>query len=130
MNYYVDTCIWRDYFEDRGDNLKPIGDFAFYFFKKTLENKDTLLFSSLVITELATYNFDFIKLSSFFGEIIKEVKISEKTNCTARAFSKLEKIPMGDAVHYILAKENNAILVSRDKHLLFFSNVKTPEELI
>ena len=35
--YYFDTCIWRDYFEDRKDKFRALGDLAFYLIKNTYE---------------------------------------------------------------------------------------------
>ena len=31
--YYLDTCIWRDYFENRSDKFRPLGDWAFSLIK-------------------------------------------------------------------------------------------------
>lgn len=27
--YYLDACIWRDYFENREDRFRPLGEWAF-----------------------------------------------------------------------------------------------------
>ena len=35
--FYLDTAIWRDYFEDRGDGTRPIGEFAFQFLRNRAE---------------------------------------------------------------------------------------------
>jgi hypothetical protein len=55
--YYVDTNIWLDFLESRGSYLKPYGEFAFQFFKKCIQRKDTILYSDLVLDEISVkYN--------------------------------------------------------------------------
>ena len=52
QKFYVDTNIWLDYFQNRSDGLRPLGEFAFLFFKKCIENKHTLIYSDLIENEL------------------------------------------------------------------------------
>lgn len=51
MKYYLDTCIWIDYWENRTDNLRPIGEFAFKFLN-SLEDDDIIYYSDFTIREL------------------------------------------------------------------------------
>jgi len=42
-------------------------------------------------------------------------------------------IPFGDAIHAVLARDNNALMITRDKHFYDLANeieIKKPEELI
>ena len=130
MKYYVDACVWLDYFEDRKDNLKPLGDFAFQFFKKCLKKHDKILFSKMVVFELKNNGLDFFQVSKDFDLIIEEVFPSKNDLNKIKQFSVEKQIPFGDAFHYILSKTNNAVLVSRDSHLLSFDETRFPEELI
>jgi len=50
--YYVDVCIWRDLKDDRTDRFRPLGEWAFRFFALVRINKDLVLYSDIVITEL------------------------------------------------------------------------------
>ena len=50
--YYLDTSIWRDYFENRNDGLRPLGEWAFELIKMIIRNKDLFLYSDVVIQEL------------------------------------------------------------------------------
>lgn len=87
--YYLDTSIWRDYFENRTDRFRPLGEWAFLFIKKAVQNSDLILYSG----------------------------------CLA----------FGDTLHTILARDNKAIMVTRDKHFYKLKDVvciKKPEELI
>ena len=50
--FYVDTNIWLDFAFDRKDNLRPLGELAFQFFKTCRKNKWRTLYSELVLKEL------------------------------------------------------------------------------
>lgn len=52
MKFYLDTNIWIDYFENRSDGLRPLGEFAFQFLKKVVETNSVIYYSDLVKTEL------------------------------------------------------------------------------
>ena len=44
--YFLDTCIWRDFYEDRfGKTGRPLGKYASNLFMKILKNKDKIVFS-------------------------------------------------------------------------------------
>ncbi len=51
--YILDTCIWRDFYEDRfSKSGKPFGKYATDLFMKILKNKDNIFFSESLIREL------------------------------------------------------------------------------
>ena len=50
MKYYLDTCIWRDYFENREDKYRPLGEWEFRLIKKIIAEELEILFSDLIIT--------------------------------------------------------------------------------
>ncbi len=51
-NFYVDTGIWMDLAFGRKDNVRPLGELAFQFFKKCVRNKWLVIYSDAVIEEL------------------------------------------------------------------------------
>ena len=53
MRYYFDTCIWRDYFEDRSDGKKPLGELALAFLQEIVMNGDRIVISDMVREELS-----------------------------------------------------------------------------
>ncbi len=138
MKFYIDTCIWRDFYEARFSKKgNPIGDYATSFFKKVMKNKDFLLFSELNIEELLI-KYDKDEINYMLGilfriGILKRIQIKEEHRSKARRISLLKNIPNPDALHAILAKENRAILVTRDKHFRILKDtikIKKPEEII
>ncbi|MDO8537789.1 MAG: PIN domain-containing protein [archaeon] len=132
--FYVDTSIWRDYFEDRKDNMKPLGEFAFQFLKKCKEHNYTIIITNEVIKELLIdYSIEKINLafSSFKKETIF-VESTETQKFEARDFwiKSGKKFPIMDILHSITARDNNAVLTSRDHHFKEINIVESlaPEE--
>lgn len=134
--YYLDTCIWRDYFENRSDNLRPLGEWAFKLIKKIIFEEDIILYSGLVEEELGKdYSNEFIKeiFSIVPKQLLLKVNISDEQFIESIKISRKLKIPKKDALHAILAKDNKSILVTRDKHFYELKDeieILKPEELI
>jgi len=134
--FYVDTSVWRDYFEDRKDGLRPLGEFAFEFLKKCKREKSKIIVSDVVFEELSL---EFSKtqqemLLSEFEELIIRVLHSRKQE--QEAFSLLRKFnrafPLADVLHSVIARDESAVLVSRDFHFkqIGLVDVFLPEELL
>ena len=136
MKYYLDTCIWRDYFENRTDKFRPLGDWALRLINKIIEENCIFLYSETTLTELKEL-YSEKEIQNMFDivpqTLVIKVECSEKQFRDAVMFSKQFKIPCKDAIHAVLARDNGAVLVSRDKHffeLQFHVIIKKPEELI
>ncbi len=132
--YYLDTSIWVDYFEDRKDNLKPLGEFAYIFLKTCITKNNIIIYSELVIFELTSiYSYFPNKIFSSFEKIMCNSKISPKQIQEAEKISRERKIPFNDCLHAIIARDTNAMLITRDKHfnsLLDIVESLKPEEVI
>lgn len=136
QKYYLDACIWIDYFENRKDRFRPLGDWALDLIKKIIEENALILYSELVEEELSTrYSQRDIKailgITPFENRI--KVKISDFQIRESIHTSKKLNIPRKDALHAIIARDNNAILVTRDKHFQELQEkitIRKPEELI
>lgn len=50
--YYFDTCIWRDYFENRSDRFRPLGDWALDLINQVIQNDGFILYSDFIILEM------------------------------------------------------------------------------
>ncbi|MBW2990557.1 hypothetical protein KY348_02515 [Candidatus Woesearchaeota archaeon] len=54
--YIIDSCIWRDFYEDRvSKSGRPLGKYAFDLFFKILKRNDVILFSDALTGELRKY---------------------------------------------------------------------------
>ncbi len=135
--FYVDTAIWRDYYENREDNLRPIGEWAFAFLNKALSEKDIILYSHLIEEELRV-KYKQTEIDAIFSIIedtglLQKVEIGQIQIKEAAKLCKQKSIAFGDALHTILARDNNATLITRDRHfleLLHIAEIKKPEELL
>lgn len=129
--FYLDTAIWRDYFEDRGDGTRPLGEFAFQFLRKCGENNAVVFVSDVVVLEL---KIRFSKqqseeLFSSFENMITWLDASAKQTSKAREeWGKRNKaLPFKDVLHAIIARDNHAVLVARDNH--FFGSLSSIVEV-
>jgi rRNA-processing protein FCF1 len=133
QKFYLDTAIWRDYFEDRKDGIRPLGEFAFQFLKKCEKKGCKVLVSDTVVLELKVY-FPEEKVkqifSSFQGIIQNIVATEEQVSEAKTEWSERRKIvPFKDVLHAVLAKHHCAVLIARDNH--FFdelSSIAEPEK--
>jgi predicted nucleic acid-binding protein len=114
MKYYFDTCIWIDYFNERD---AYVVDVVF----KILSNY-TILVSELVFAELNKH-VDNLSLLGFKNIILVEIFDTQRKLATA--ICEARNIPFGDALHAIIARDNNAILITRDKHFLKLRDIAT-----
>ncbi|MBD3304155.1 PIN domain-containing protein [Candidatus Woesearchaeota archaeon] len=135
QKYYLDACIWIDYFENRKDRFRPLGEWALDLIKKIIEDDALILYSELVEEELST-RYSPREISAILNivpsEKLVKAEISDGQIRESMHISKQSNIPKKDALHAILARDNNAVLVTRDKHFqeLQKSNIiKKPEEI-
>lgn len=134
--YYLDTCIWIDYLENRSDKFRPLGEWAFGLIKKIIKNEDLFLITEKTIEELENV-IGQEETERMISTIPPQLKINIISKYSQKMKAKHLKerfnIPFGDALHIIIAEENKAIFVTRDEHFQDFSNyfeIKKPEELI
>ena len=119
----ADSNIFLDYYLDRKDHLLPLGEFAFQFVKKAVECKYLVLLCDLIMEELETA----MRLKQ---EQIKELVLSElrekqkilfiehdlELALNAKRIATERNLPVNDCMFALMAKTNNAIVVSRDRH--------------
>lgn len=130
--YLIDTCIWRDYYENRTDRFRPLGEWAFEFLRKiTITHQ--ILFPSVVEEELL------LNLNqNLVNDIIHDymaVRVSSSANQTAEAnrIERARNLPFNDVLIAIMARDSGAIVISRDHHfeqLMDIVIVKKPEDLL
>ncbi len=135
MVYYIDTSIWIDFLEDRhGHKNEPLGEFALKLFIQIKVKKYNLVLSDILIKELGSfYSIEEINgmMMPFKNQIVK-VYANKKQIFEAKTISKQRKLPIGDVLHAILARDNRLILVTRDKHFRDLEDITKcykPEEL-
>jgi len=134
--FYLDTSIWMDYFGARGDGIRPLGDLAFQFLKRCRADKSQVIVSDVVVKELETYmpgGKAEIAFSAFTDIILRITHTKEQADEAFAIRRKLNPaLPVYDILHSIIARDENAILVARDRHFweLGIAEVFLPEDLL
>jgi predicted nucleic acid-binding protein len=136
QKYYIDSCIWIDYLEDRKDRYRPLGEWALMLINKIIDEKNIVVISNHLINELKKALND-EKAKNAFSVIPKNlIEYMEFNYEHVRKASEIRKrfgIPKSDSLHWVLAAERNAILVTRENHfkpLKEIAKISKPEELI
>jgi predicted nucleic acid-binding protein len=139
VNYYFDTCIWRDHYENRfGPKGRPLGSYASKLFMQIMINEDIILFSDLLVKELkiAFDQKDVEEMLNILSmmNILRRIDISSEERSEAKKLSSDREVSFGDALHAVLARNNNAILVTQNekdfKKLIDISEYAKPEHLL
>lgn len=126
MKIYLDTNIYMDYFDGRNDYMRPLGEFAFQIFQRTLSCEFSIVISSSLLKELH-YNQYTDKIKELFEELEEKNKLII-AQCTsddvtfAEMLSKKRGSPFADTLHAVIAKRMQA-------EWLITRNVKDYEEL-
>lgn len=134
QKFYLDTNIWLDYFENRSDGLRPLGEFAFQFLKNCINSDCKIYYSNFVLFELKTKlsENDFFKKVDFAKENLVFIESTNENWKQAQILNKSANLHLADALHLVLAKNNSCILITRDKHFdsLELIEIKKPEEVV
>jgi predicted nucleic acid-binding protein len=134
--FYLDTSIWLDFFENRNEPNMPKGEWAKKLVKKIIQKGDLIVYSDLVLQELENERYSSFEVDNLFFELRQNLLYVESTLAEikrAKDLSFKREIPNGDALHALIARDNNSILVTLDRHFHTLSDivkVKKPQELI
>jgi predicted nucleic acid-binding protein len=133
--YCLDTSIYIDYFEDRSDRLRPLGEWAHMLLSLIESDGDILVISDLLREELEKRipKERIAELFESYGTAILEIEFTRKQFSEALIIARERDLPFKDVLYAIMARDNNAILVARDHHfegLLDISIPRKPEEII
>ena len=124
--YVIDTCIWRDFYENRFSfSGKPLGKYATDLFMKILKNKDTILFSIGLVWELKR-DYEEKEINDMLNllvmnKILVKIEITKEEHEEAKKLAQERDIPFIDSLNAIHARNHKAIMVSQDLH--FFKDL-------
>ena len=133
---YVDANVYLDYFYDRSDSLRPLGEFAYLVFKRAMSCEFRIAISPFLVYELekGVTKDKLDRLLTRLDNLDKLEWVFSDSGLKAEALNKarLLEIPWQDVLHALLAKKVGAdTVVTRDKHLfsIDFIESKFPENL-
>lgn len=136
---YLDTNIYLDYWGDRKDKLRPLGEFAYTVLRRSVECEFMILTSDLVLNELRGLIEDaeikevFSNLKESNKLVIEKVGDSD-VNMAKTLKKEYSEVPLPDLIHYCFAINRKVdVLVTRDAHFTLLSQdkikVRKPEEI-
>lgn len=121
--YLIDTCIWRDFYEDRLSKAgRPLGKYAADLFMKILKNNSRILFSESLLWELKK-DYDEKDVNDmlnllFMNKTLMWIEIKKEEYLEAKRLSQERSIPYADCLNAIHARNHKALMVSQDDHYL------------
>ncbi len=132
--YYWDANIWLDIYEKRG----YANEMATKLFKKIIITNGIIFYSDLIVDELKKVGYSQYEILQIFNiakpDHLKRAHIYKKQIDEARRVAKKNDVPEADALHAILARDNQFTLVSRDQKdfpkLRFIWPASLPEDLL
>lgn len=134
MRYYLDTSIWLDLFEERDEPGNPKARIAEKLLSNCIEEGILVLYSDNTLVELSRLGYSNPdELFKPFERILLFVESTKGIINRSIEIARLRNVPRRDVLHAFLARDNRAILVSRDKHFELLKDItkkKSPEELI
>lgn len=134
--YYFDTSIWLDFFENRDEPNLPKGKWARELVAKIIIEDKCIVYSDAIKDELIEQGYTTNELGSFFkplNRILVYVESTKKQFGKAKDLSQKRGIPVFDALHMLIARDNKALMVTRDLHfekLRDINKYKKPEDII
>lgn len=131
--YYLDTSVWIDFHEKRGKN----GEAALKLLTKIIEQDNILVYSDMTVKEFKQIGYSQNEINSILKiakpDHIKRIHINKEQREEAKKLASQRNIPKADALHAILARDNELQLIARDPHfkkLKDITNSKIPEDFI
>jgi predicted nucleic acid-binding protein len=135
-NYYFDTSIWMDIFENRkGFSGEPIGKYGRKLLATIILNNYHVVVSDETSKELSDYCGSFMvnALLTNLGKNILKVVFTDSEKEEALRTSQERNVPFGDALHAIIARDTHSVLIARDNHFRLLDDICPhfkPEDLL
>ena len=137
--YFIDTCVWRDFYENRKSKTgRKLGKEAANLFMKIIKNKKIIIYSESLIWELKKdYKKEEIESMLkflFLLKILRRIEITKDEYKEAKQLSSERNIPFVDCLNAIQSRNHQTQMVSQDKHfiqdLMDITKTKRPKEII
>jgi len=131
--FYIDTSIWIDFHEKRGEN----GEHALNLIIKTIKENSKIAYSDLIIKEFKHLGYSQDEINNILSiakpNNIKHIHIYREQIEEARNIARQRDVPNKDVLHAILCRDNSLQLITRDLHfekLKDIAKAGKPEDFI
>jgi len=135
QKYYLDTSIWLDFFENRNEPSLPKGDFAKVLIDKVIKEDSKIVYSDAVKDEIIKLGYNEQEIDKLLEPLkvsLIFVEFNKKQFGKAKDLSAKRDIPLLDALHALIARDNQCIMVTRDAHFNRLADIikhKKPEDI-
>jgi len=113
--FYFDTSIWIDIYDKRGEN----GEFAKKLLEKLISEDDVILYSDVVIVELKGLGFSDYEINQMMSiakpDNLQRIHSTKTQLQEAKRIAAQRDIPLRDVLHAILARDHEALMITRDR---------------
>jgi len=130
--YYLDTGIWLDFLEDRDEPNFPKSVWAKELMNKIIKEGDKIVYSDNNLLEMinAGYSeFEVKELLQQLKSIIIFVEATKREIGKAKDLGQKRDVPKRDALHALIARNYNAILITHDNHFKKLTDITKPFRL-
>jgi predicted nucleic acid-binding protein len=133
---YLDTSIWMDFFEKRDEVHLAKTTLAQQLISKIIREGSIIVYADIIQNELVKQGYSHEELGRLFVPL---AKITEYVDATEKEFGRSKDlaakrdIPRLDSFHALIARDNHAILATRDRHFAMLTDIvpsKKPEDII
>ena len=134
--YYFDTSIWLDFFENRNEPNLPKGEWTNKLINKIISEDNKIFYSDAVKDEMVDLGYSVSEIENLLeplNRVLIFVESTKKQFGKAKDLSAKRSVPLFDALHALIARNNKAIMVTRDAHFKKLTDItkyKKPEDLI
>ena len=127
--FYFDTSIWLDFLENRDEPEMPKGTWAKELIKKIVKEGNKILFSDNNMLELMNNNYLEFEIEEVLDKLIPiiiYIEATEKEIGKAKDLAQKRDLPKRDALHALIARDNNSILITLDNHFKKLVDITLP----
>lgn len=127
--FYFDTSIWLDFLENRDEPNFPKGMWAKKLIKKIIKEGNRILFSDNNFLELINNGYLEFEIEEFLSTlkpIIIPIEATEKEIGKAKDLAQKRDVPKRDALHALIARDNNSTLITLDNHFRKLTDITFP----
>ena len=129
--YYFDTSIWLDFFENRDEPNFPKSIWARKLIRKIIQEEGKIIFSDnnmIEFVENGYLEFEIEEKLNKFGDLVIHIDSTEKEIGKAKDLAQKRNVPKRDALHALIARDNNAILITIDNHFKKLTDIAIPHK--
>lgn len=129
--FYFDTSIWLDLFENRDEPNFPKGTWARELIKNIAGDEHELVYSDLNLIELEEIGYSYYELENLlksFSLLLIFIESNSNQIKRAKDLSAKRLVPRKDALHALIARDNECILITFDNHFQSLKDIIIPHK--